>query len=207
MTTPRQPGLDPELEQHYRRHSLDVPSAALDARILAAARAACPPAPLSRLQRLKRWLAAGGAQPRWSLALAGFACLGIGLSLTWRSIEQAPVAYDAPAPAVMSAPTPPAKMAAAPAPLAEEAKRSASASATFAREQAESAPLADALPAERVAKAKAAAASEPQASLRRLQELQRSGQADAAQRLREQLRRDFPQLDIDAELQRLNAAP
>ncbi|MCY1450241.1 hypothetical protein D9M71_670300 [compost metagenome] len=48
---------------------------------------------------------------------------------------------------------------------------------------------------------------EPQASLRRLQILQQSGQEAEARALREELHKHYPQLDIDAELRRLREKP
>ncbi|MCY1347974.1 hypothetical protein D9M68_241370 [compost metagenome] len=186
--------------EHYRQHSQDEPSAALDARILAAARAACREPVPSRWQRLKAWLE-GGRQPRWSLVLAGIASLGIGVNLALRTQEQAPPAFDAPAaPMTYSAPAPQA--AAAP-PVEEQAKLRALAAPSAAR-KAESAPLADAsVLAEKRAEAPPA---EPAHSLQRLLELRRGGQQEEAQRVLEQLRRDYPKLDIEAELKRLNDA-
>nr|MBO2509758.1 hypothetical protein [Gammaproteobacteria bacterium] len=201
MTSARQPGREPGREQqlleHFRQHTRDEPSAALDARILAAARAACQGPVPSRWQRLKAWLAGGGRQPRWSLALAGVACLGIGLSLTWRTLQQVPPAgldapveamtYDAPAPQprAKSAPPPefqPRLAVPAAAPLrAEQALREAERSA-------------------------AKVLAEPQRSLQRLLELRREGRAADAERLQERLRQDWPELDIEAELQRLERA-
>src|SRR5690606_12024799 len=74
--------------------------------ILEAARqAATPPAARpSRAQRLHAWLFGAGSHTRWSIAFAGLATLGIGLSLTWRTQEQLPAAYDVPAPVAIQAP-------------------------------------------------------------------------------------------------------
>ncbi|WP_017939333.1 hypothetical protein [Zestomonas thermotolerans] len=193
----REPGREQQLLEHFRQHTRDEPSATLDARILAAARAACQAPGPSRWQRLKAWLAGGGRQPRWSLALAGVACLGIGLSLTWRTLQQVPPAgldapveamtYDAPAPQprAKSAPPPefqPRLAVPAAAPLrAEQALREAERSA-------------------------AKVLAEPQRSLQRLLELRREGRAADAERLQERLRQDWPELDIEAELQRLERA-
>ncbi|CAD5110145.1 hypothetical protein [Zestomonas carbonaria] len=207
MTMPRQPGREPEHEQqllaHFRQHSQDEPSPALDARILAAAREASRQPSPSRWLRLWRWFGAGGTQPRWPLALAGVACLGIGLSLTWRNLDQAPQTFDAPvAPMTYSAPAPQAKASAVPPPM-EAAKRQAAPVA--ARIQAESAPLADA--AELAEQRAEAPPAEPEHSLKRLLELRRDGRKEEAERLHRQLQRDYPKLDIEAELKRLNDAP
>ncbi|WP_325435811.1 hypothetical protein [Pseudomonas nitroreducens] len=110
-----------ELLEHYRRHSEAQPSAQLDARILAAARAAVQEKPASFAQRLHQWLLGAGSRQRWGVAVAGLATLGIGLSLTLRTFEEAPERFDAPvSPAMMRAPAPapaiapPAAPAAAP---------------------------------------------------------------------------------------------
>src|SRR3989338_8086708 len=70
------------------------------------------------------WLFGAGGRQRCSVALAGVACLGIGVSLTWRTFEQAPDAFDA---VPSGAPMAPAaarmapQSAPMPAPLAESA--------------------------------------------------------------------------------------
>ncbi|MFG0379659.1 hypothetical protein ACF8C6_01660 [Pseudomonas sp. zbq_18] len=95
-----------QLLQHFRQHSPGEPSTALDARILAAAHQAVAATP-SRpgfAQRLHAWLFGAGSNTRWSLAFAGLATLGIGLSLTLRTQEQVPGAYDLPSPAAAQAP-------------------------------------------------------------------------------------------------------
>ena len=97
-----QPKLDEQEQQmlaHFRQHSGGEPSAQLDAQILAAAHAAAAQA--SKMQAAPGWAARvqhglfGAGRQRWSVALAGVACLGIGVSLTWRTFEQAPDAFDA----------------------------------------------------------------------------------------------------------------
>ncbi|HUE94605.1 hypothetical protein [Pseudomonas sp.] len=118
-----------QMLEHFRQHSGGEPSAELDAQILAAASAAARSAPAAEAKpglsaRLHSWLFGAGGRQRWSVALAGVACLGIGVSLTWRTFEQAPDAFDAvPSAAPMApaaarvAPQP----APVPAPLAESA--------------------------------------------------------------------------------------
>lgn len=108
-----------ELLEHYRRHSDEQPSAQLDARILAAARAAVKERQPGFAQRLHHWLLGAGSRQRWGVAVAGMATLGIGLSLTLRTFEEAPNRFDAPvAPAMMRAPAPAPAMAPPAAPAA-----------------------------------------------------------------------------------------
>ncbi|WP_448681935.1 hypothetical protein [Pseudomonas nicosulfuronedens] len=108
-----------ELLEHYRRHSDEQPSAQLDARILAAARAAVQEQKTGFAQRLGHWLLGAGSRQRWGVAVAGLATLGIGLSLTLRTYEEAPSRFDAPAaPAMMRAPAPAPAMAPPAAPAA-----------------------------------------------------------------------------------------
>ncbi|PKM24306.1 MAG: hypothetical protein CVV09_15345 [Gammaproteobacteria bacterium HGW-Gammaproteobacteria-13] len=118
-----------QMLEHFRQHSSGEPSAQLDAQILAAASAAVRSAATTETKpglsaRLHRWLFGAGGRQRWSVALAGVACLGIGVSLTWRTFEQAPDAFDA---VPSGAPMAPAaarmapQSASMPAPLAESA--------------------------------------------------------------------------------------
>lgn len=108
-----------ELLEHYRRHSDEQPSAQLDARILAAARAAVQEPKPSFARRLHHWLLGAGSRQRWGVAVAGLATLGIGLSLTLRTFEEAPERFDAPvSPAMMRAPAPAPAMAPPAAPAA-----------------------------------------------------------------------------------------
>lgn len=92
-----------QLLEHFRQHSQGEPSAALDALILDAARQALSARP-SRAQRLHAWLFGAGSHVRWSVAFAGLATLGIGLSLTLNTREQLPRLYDEPSPATLQAP-------------------------------------------------------------------------------------------------------
>lgn len=89
-----------QMLEHFRQHSSGEPSAQLDAQILAAATAAVRNVATDKAKpglgaRLHNWLFGAGGRQRWSVALAGVACLGIGVSLTWRTFEQAPDAFDA----------------------------------------------------------------------------------------------------------------
>ncbi|MCY1339581.1 hypothetical protein D9M68_217530 [compost metagenome] len=212
---------DEALLEHYRRHSDEQPPAELDARILAAAKAAAQSnrRPGWR-ERLLHWLSASGHQHRWGVALASVAVLAVGLSLTQRTFEHAPpAAIPAIAPASSDAPTLRSAPALAPsAPIGDthlfeeeaqstEAESAAELGKRRAEARSQGVPaLRQEPPAQAAAKADAAA-PEPRASLLRLQGLYRDGRDDAAQQLREELQRRYPRLDIDAELRRLQEKP
>ncbi|XLX42245.1 hypothetical protein ACK25U_09675 [Ectopseudomonas mendocina] len=213
MTHEREP-LDHEqaLLAHFRAHGSGEPSAELDARILAAASAAAREAQQAAkaepgwAQRLHQWLFGSGRQ-RWSVAVAGLACVGIGVSLTWRTLEQAPDAFDAVPPSVAMSPAAPA-----PAPMAAKRAAESESVARMAvpqermRSQAPSADRAEAPMASTAAIAPMAELviqSEPRETLLRLLELRKTNQQEEAQRLLEQLQADYPQLDIEAELAHL----
>ncbi|WP_339524688.1 hypothetical protein [Pseudomonas sp. EA_35y_Pfl2_R111] len=233
---------------HFRQHNGGEPSAQLDAQILAAANAAVRNAATDEAKpglgaRLYSWLFGAGGRQRWSAALAGVACLGIGVSLTWRTFEQAPDAFDA---VPSGAPMAPAaarmapQSAPMPAPLAESA---AVADEPERSRAAQSAPIvqgysADAAKAEKKLSAGASsqllseesaadtlhdvtpAVSAPEkmpealgrqtevqlrSELQRLLKLRRDGWTDEADALLLQLMREHPELDIDAQLQQLQA--
>jgi hypothetical protein len=220
MTHEREP-LDHEqaLLAHFRAHGSGEPSAELDARILAAASAAAgnahrpDSAEAGWAQRLHHWLFGSGRQ-RWSVAIAGLACVGIGVSLTWRTLEQTPDAFDAVPPSVVMSPVAPAPapMAAKRAAESESVARMAAPQARMrSEEMARSAPqaaMADAPMASAAALAPMAELvmqSEPREALLRLLELRRAGDQEQAQRLLEQLKADYPQLDVEAELAHLAA--
>lgn len=233
---------------HFRQHSGGEPSAQLDAQILAAATAAVRSAAVDEAKpglsaRLHNWLFGAGGRQRWSVALAGVACLGIGVSLTWRTFEQAPDAFDAvpsgapmaPAAARMapqSAPLPAPlaesaaisdeaerSRAAKPAPVIQgysadaakaEKKLSAGASNQLLREEVAADALHDAVPAvsapEKAAEvASSQAEQQLRSELQRLLKLRRDGWTDEADALLLQLMREHPEVDIDAQLQLLQA--
>lgn len=264
-----------QLLQHYRQHSQGEPSAAVDALILAAARQAIAPATPSAAQRLHGWLFGRGSRTRWSVAFAGLATLGISLSLTWRTQEQAPTAYDMPAPVAAEAPAAPmrgemvpqlarevhhpsaeveykkAEAASKKAEAAESVARAvapsvayrAAPSVTAVQPQAAPAKPAAAPPAEALsdaaadlaesvasapeaeakvkavaggqAKAQAQTVTPGQASmlaervpplelrLREVLRLRTEGRQDEADKLLQALRAEYPQLDLEAELKRL----
>lgn len=222
MTHEREP-LDHEqaLLAHFRAHGSGEPSAELDARILAAASAAARETQQTAkaesvwAQRLHHWLFGSGRQ-RWSVAVAGLACVGIGVSLTWRTLEQTPEAFDAVPPSVAMSPV-------APAPAPAAAKRAAEneSMARMAAPQERMKTEAMARPAPPTATADEAMTSaaaiapmaelviqsEPRVTLLRLRELRKTNQQEEAQRLLEQLKADYPQLDIEAELAHLADKP
>ncbi|PTS84087.1 hypothetical protein DBR00_12015 [Pseudomonas sp. HMWF032] len=240
-----------QMLEHFRQHSVGEPSAQLDAQILAAASAAARSVPAAEVKpglsaRLHNWLFGAGGRQRWSVALAGVACLGIGVSLTWRTFEQAPDAFDAvpsgapmspaaawtaPQAAPMSAPLAESagvadeaerSRAAQPAPVSQgyssdsaEAKEKLSVAAPDQLLREESA--VDALQPQ-AARAPAVSASEQAAGatgsqaeqqlrseLQRLLKLRRDGWTDEADALLLQLMREHPEVDIDAQLQHLQA--
>lgn len=255
---PRKPdGLERDLLAHFRAHDAGEPSAELDARILAAARDAVRPARPGLGERLHAWLFGPGGRQRWSVAFAGLACLGIGVSLTWRNLDRPGLDYESgiPAPAAMRAPAPIVPVAPAAAPMArvsdatavagslesapepdvagyaaapepapvmirEAKKMAASRLAEEAQRQAPVAALSDqadvheqaaeALKAEApalAAKPRPAPAKAKEetlvAQLEELLALRGKGDTQAADALLARLRQDHPQLDIEAELERL----
>lgn len=224
MTHEREP-LDHEQEllAHFRAHGSGEPSAELDARILAAASAAARETQQARTdsdnagwaQRLHQWLFGSGRQ-RWSVAVAGLACVGIGVSLTWRTLEQTPEAFDAAPPSVAMSPAAPA-----PAPMAAKRAAESESMARMAAPQERMKAEAIARPAppaamtdEAMSSATAIAPmvelviqSEPREALLRLLALRKANQQEEAQRLLEQLKADYPQLDIEAELDHLANEP
>lgn len=113
--------LEAQLLTHFRQHSQGEPSAELDARILAAATAEArraKPAQGGWPNWLQRLLAPSGMA-----ALAGVACVGLAVSLTWRTLQEPAARMPLEVSQPMSAPIPEALPAAAsaPAPVAEEA--------------------------------------------------------------------------------------
>jgi len=239
-----------QMLEHFRQHSGGEPSAQLDAQILAAASAAVRNVAIDETRpglaaRLHSWLFGAGGRQRWSVALAGVACLGIGVSLTWRTVEQAPDAFDAVPSGAPMAPAA-ARMAPQSAPLAESAavadeagrsraakpapviqgysadaakaekKLSAGASSPLLHEESSADALHEQLPQAARApavsapeKSAEAAASQAQQQLRRelqrVLKLRRDGWTDEADTLLLQLMREYPELDIDALLQQLQA--
>jgi hypothetical protein len=184
--------------QHFREHQGDEPSAALDARILAAAAAqARQQATRPRgWVRLHAWLFGGAAGMRWSLALGSVALLGLGLGLSLRTLEQAPARYDSPMPAA-----PALQRYAAPAPQEKAMAESSRLSEREASTMADSA-----APMPEAAEAPAPLPDELHEALQQILQLRESKQqAQAAERL-DDLRRRYPGVDVEAQLQRLQRA-
>lgn len=230
-----QPKLDEQEQQmlaHFRQHSGGEPSAQLDAQILAAAHAAV--AQVSKTQAAPGWAARvqhglfGAGRQRWSVALAGVACLGIGVSLTWRTFEQAPDAFDAvphaapmaPAAARMHAPVmlmpapveeaavladePPTHLYSGESERADKKRLSVVAPQMSAESESESAsdvqaPAAAQAPAPTTINAEANLLPE----LQRLLRLRREGARDEANALFLQLKGEHPDVDIEAQLRLL----
>ncbi|NWL80260.1 hypothetical protein DM872_25740 [Pseudomonas taiwanensis] len=205
--------MERELLEHYRCHCHDEPSALLDQRILAAAAAQAAQdraeAAPSWGGRLHAWLFGAGGRQRWAVAVAGFATLGIGLSLTLRTQQEAEQRFDAPpaSPAQYSAPAPAAApmSKAAPATLASppvQAEKKASVMADSSAEvQQAPMPLEEAAP--KAEMARTAPQGEPQASLQRVLALQAEGKREEAHKLLDELQARYPQWDIAAELREL----
>ena len=218
------------LLDHFRAQSQAEPSAELDARILAAARAAQISSAPSWSQRLHAWLFGQGGRQRWSLALAGLACVGIGVSLTSRTLEQTPDHLEQSMPRAVLAPAAPmADTTAPPVPAREtaapamqryaeprqkaEKKQSMSVLMEDAGKQAPDATeaLTDApvpsavlpMAAEPAPQASMAVKPDAEKALMRLLDLRRAGKAQEAQRLQQHLQLEYPQMDIEAQLERL----
>lgn len=220
MTHEREPlEHEQQLLAHFRAHGRGEPSAELDAHILAAASAAVGEPKQARIdsdnagwaQRLHQWLFGSGRQ-RWSVAVAGLACIGIGVSLTWRTLEQTPDTFDSVPSSVAMSPPAPAPMAAK-----RAAENESMARMVVPQERLKAEAMARPVPPAAMADAPMASTaaiapmaelviqSEPREDLLRLLELRKAGEQVEAQRLLEQLRADYPQLDIEAELAHLAA--
>lgn len=161
--------LEAQLLTHFRQHSQGEPSAELDARILAAATAEArhaKPAQGAWQDWFKRLLAPSGMA-----ALAGVACVGLAVSLTWRTLQEPAAQMPLEVSQPMSVPTPEPLPAAAsaPPPVTEEtaafsdslpaADSSMASSSTANRAMAKrEAPVAAQRSAERTAAAPAASA-------------------------------------------------
>ena len=212
-----------QMLEHFRQHSSGEPSAQLDAQILAAASAAVRSAAINEAQpslraRLHHWLFGTGGRQRWSVALAGVACLGIGVSLTWRTFEQAPDAFDAVPSAAPMAPAaariaPAATLQAESTLMADEAQQPRAAQgysdAAGKAEKKLSEGVARQRLAEQPATSKPAETAASRADkqlhgeLQQLLKLRRDGWTEEADALFLRLMREYPELDIEAQLQQL----
>lgn len=208
------------LLDHYRQHSRAEPSAGLDARILAAARAAtlaAPPWPA----RVQAWLFAGPV--RWSVVLGSLAVFGLGLGLSIKTLERAPGRYDQTESRPMAAAAPPA---AAPSVAASaeaqphkrlSLERRARTQSIAGPQADEAAPLAEPAPARSQARAQTQAAplkpaapapvlnAELQVALEQVLALRREGSTEQADAAFDALSLRYPDLDLSVELLRLQA--
>ncbi|WP_437880391.1 hypothetical protein [Pseudomonas sp. LRF_L74] len=189
------------LLDHYRQHSQGQPSPALDALILDAARQAVEPS-LDETPRPDRARHGSfAARWRWPAAFASLATLVLGLGLTWRTLDEAPKAYDQAVP--MSAPAP-----APVAPAAAEAPRmSRKMAAPEARmEMQSSAPAMADESQKKTVQAAPAGAPRPgalQDALRQVLVLRRQGDEKQADALLASLRERYPAQQVEAELLRM----
>lgn len=86
MNSPLAPE-DETLLQRYREQGTAQPPAAMDARILAAARQAVAPRRLSVLTRLGHWLTRASLAQRSSLAFGSLASAALALGLVWQGVQ------------------------------------------------------------------------------------------------------------------------
>lgn len=191
-----------QLLQHYRAHHHDEPSAALDARILAAAAAQVATPPASVLARLHAWLFGAAPRMRWSVALGSVALLGLGLGLSLKTLEQAPPAYDHPLPAAPAIQRYAAPAPAAPAPLERKALAESAAALADSVATEEQARASSSAP---LARSKVTAAPWLD-ELHEVLALRARGQQAEADTLLDRLRQRYPQQDIDKHLQQLEQA-
>ncbi|TBU86454.1 hypothetical protein [Phytopseudomonas dryadis] len=190
---------DQQVLRHVREHTRAQPSAAMDARILAAAASQRPKA-AGLGERVHGWLFGSGSRGRWSAAFGCVALLGLGLGLSLKTLQDVPTTYDAPAP-MLQRQVMPAPIHSAP---SQESRARASNGAI-----PESAPLAEqATEAPKIVARMAAPQALPLSkevldALQDIARLRERGQDDAAAEQVEALRRRYPDLDIEAELLRL----
>lgn len=183
---------DEPLLRHMREHDRAQPSSALDARVLAAAadaaRAPSASAP-GVWQRLLNGMEGAPGRRRWSAAFGCLALLGLGLGLTFNTLDQVPQGYDAP-PATLQRQAPaPMALQAPPNPAASSVMaESAEAPRVVARMAAKVAPLSE----------------EVLVALREIAELQVRGDGEEVDQRITRLKAEYPGLDIEAELARLH---
>lgn len=193
-----------QLLQHYRTHSDGEPSAALDARILAAAsaQAARHGKPAQRpAARLHAWLFGASGRTGWSVAFGSLALLGLGLGLSLNTLEPSAPTYDAPVPAA-----PAMQRYAAPAPMERKAMAEPEAASRAMVDSVVTEALqAPPLGADSPARNKVLAAPW-QAELQEVLALRERGQEADARMLLDGIRERYPQLDVDKQLQQLQEA-
>ena len=187
------PDPDDVLLQHYRQHTTGEPPASLDAFILATAHREAP-APQPSLWQ--RWLQAC-QRPRWQMAFATVAGLALMIGVVTRSPVPQPEISTAtfsalheeatrPAPPMMSAPAPVARLAVAP--QAESAQAMGS--------------MAD-QPSAKLSKRAPVALPSLEEGLQEIVRLREAGQARAADEKLLVLHERFPEEDLPARLEAL----
>jgi len=187
------PDPDDVLLQHYRQHTTGEPPASLDAFILATAHREAP-APQPSLWQ--RWLQAC-QRPRWQMAFATVAGLALMIGVVTRSPVPQPEISTAtfsalheeatrPAPPMMSAPAPVARLAVAP--QAESAQAMGSMADQTSAKLSKRAPVA--LPS-------------LEEGLQEIVRLREAGQARAADEKLLALHERFPEEDLPARLEAL----
>lgn len=217
MKSPLEPDQNAVL-QRYREQDGEQPSAALDARILAAARQAVEARRVSLPARFGRWLRTAGAGRRGALAFGSLASMALALALVWQTSPQRPGALHQPvaalpagtpssraadeAQAAMAAPSPvsrpAAPLVAVPARRAESVSRSAQVEAAgVLRERSEFArPAAAAEPAQ-------SASAGLDDSLREVLRMRAEGREDAAAQRLQALQREHPWVALQQRLEAL----
>lgn len=197
-----------QLLEHYRQQHDHQPSAAMDARILAAASAMVKKhesQPL--LIRVQQWLL-GGSTGRWSIALGSLAVVGLAVGLVFNTMQPTPSTYDSPHP-----------VAAAPA-LQRYAEPQAD-SAPLQRKRMESAPAASVIAEmaeapqpviEATVEDKSLAKMAPSADaifdellpqLKQVIELREAGETEQAEEQVKGLKARYPGVDIEQQLHAL----
>ena len=187
------PDPDDVLLQHYRQHTTGEPPASLDAFILATAHREAPAPQPSVWQR---WLQAC-QRPRWQMAFATVAGLALMIGVVTRSPVPQPEISTAtfsalheeaarPAPPMMSAPAPVARLAVAP--HAESAQVMGS--------------MAD-QPSAKLSKRAPVALPSLEEGLQEIVRLREAGQARAADEKLLALHERFPEEDLPARLEAL----
>ncbi|OYU07555.1 MAG: hypothetical protein CFE47_11225 [Pseudomonas sp. PGPPP1] len=187
------PDPDDVLLQHYRQHTTGEPPASLDAFILATAHREAPAPQPSVWQR---WLQAC-PRPRWQMAFATVAGLALMIGVVMRSPVPQPEISTAtfsalheeatrPAPPMMSAPAPVARLAVAP--QAESAQAMGS--------------MAD-QPSAKLSKRAPVALPSLEEGLQEIVRLREAGQARAADEKLLALHERFPEEDLPARLEAL----
>lgn len=196
---PRDNG-DTRLIEHFRRYDDVAPSAELDARILAAARQQSSQRPGSFWQHLAHVVKEN--PQRRAMVFASVAVLGIALSMTWQIAE-----YDSkPSPVIEQSTSAPASSDAAEYPVPQTRSQAVERSSnelrieTPAIEQRLSRPVPMKAPAPLavdLASPPATKETEKAAAIEELKRLTHEGKTKEAETLRQRLKKQHPDWDID----------